>query len=183
MSRCYNFCAGPAALPEEVLKRAQEDMLDWQGTGMSVMEMSHRSKEIVRIAEFAEQDLRDLLTELGCEDVRTCIQSGNVVFRSAANAETLSRDIRSAIEAGFGFAPQVMVLTANRFESVVAGNPYADEISDPRSVHVSFLSEEAAAADIPKMKEACKNNESFRLEKHALYFHAPDGIARSTLSM
>jgi phosphoserine aminotransferase len=61
MSRSYNFCAGPAALPEEVLKRAQDEMLDWKGTGMSVMEMSHRSKEIVRIAEQAEQDLRDLL--------------------------------------------------------------------------------------------------------------------------
>ena len=61
MSRKYNFCAGPAALPEEVLKRAQEEMLDWRGAGLSIMEMSHRSIEIVRIAEQAEQDLRDLM--------------------------------------------------------------------------------------------------------------------------
>ena len=61
MSRAYNFCAGPASLPEAVLKRAQEEMLDYEDRGLSVMEMSHRSKEFVGIAEKAEQDLRDLL--------------------------------------------------------------------------------------------------------------------------
>ncbi len=61
MTRKYNFCAGPAALPEAVLVKAQAEMLDWQGRGLSVMEMSHRSKEFVAIAEQAEQDLRDLL--------------------------------------------------------------------------------------------------------------------------
>jgi len=60
--RAYNFCAGPAALPEAVLKQAQEELLDWQGNGVSVMEMSHRSDEFVGIANQAEQDLRDLLS-------------------------------------------------------------------------------------------------------------------------
>ncbi len=60
MSRAFNFCAGPATLPEPVLKQAQEEMLDWRGTGMSVMEMSHRSDEFVAIAETAEKDLREL---------------------------------------------------------------------------------------------------------------------------
>nr|WP_288359393.1 3-phosphoserine/phosphohydroxythreonine transaminase [uncultured Pseudomonas sp.] len=60
--RAFNFCAGPAALPEAVLQRAQAELLDWQGKGLSVMEMSHRSDDYVVIAEKAEQDLRDLLT-------------------------------------------------------------------------------------------------------------------------
>ncbi|HET8848334.1 MAG TPA: 3-phosphoserine/phosphohydroxythreonine transaminase, partial [Marinobacter sp.] len=60
MSRAFNFCAGPATLPEAVLKQAQSEMLDWRGTGMSVMEMSHRSDDFVAIAQTAEQDLRDL---------------------------------------------------------------------------------------------------------------------------
>lgn len=60
--RAFNFCAGPAALPEAVLQRAQAELLDWQGKGLSVMEMSHRSDEYTAIAEKAEQDLRDLLT-------------------------------------------------------------------------------------------------------------------------
>ena len=61
MSRVYNFSAGPAVLPEEVLKEAAAEMLDYNGTGMSVMEMSHRSKAFEEIIETAEQDIRDLL--------------------------------------------------------------------------------------------------------------------------
>lgn len=61
MARKYNFCAGPAALPESVLARAQSELLDWQGKGSSVMEMSHRSAEFVGIAEQAEANLRKLL--------------------------------------------------------------------------------------------------------------------------
>ena len=61
MSRVYNFSAGPAVLPEEVLKEAAAEMLDYRGTGMSVMEMSHRSKSYETIIEDAESDLRDLL--------------------------------------------------------------------------------------------------------------------------
>ncbi len=61
MSRVFNFSAGPAVLPEAVLQRAREEMLDWQGTGMSVMEMSHRGKAFMSIAAKAEADLRELM--------------------------------------------------------------------------------------------------------------------------
>ncbi len=61
MSRVYNFSAGPAVLPEEVLKEAAAEMLDYRGTGMSVMEMSHRSKAFEEIITTAEQDIRDLM--------------------------------------------------------------------------------------------------------------------------
>ncbi|WP_110070396.1 3-phosphoserine/phosphohydroxythreonine transaminase [Halomonas sp. A11-A] len=61
MHRHYNFCAGPAALPTAVLERARDELLDYQGRGLSVMEMSHRSDEFVAIAEKAEADLRELL--------------------------------------------------------------------------------------------------------------------------
>ncbi|MGS5088029.1 3-phosphoserine/phosphohydroxythreonine transaminase [Hydrogenophaga sp. A37] len=61
MTRPYNFSAGPAAMPEAVLQKAAAEMLDWQGSGMSVMEMSHRGKEFMSIAAAAEADLRELL--------------------------------------------------------------------------------------------------------------------------
>ena len=61
MSRVYNFSAGPAVLPEEVLKEAADEMLDYKGCGMSVMEMSHRSKMFQQIIDEAEQDIRDLM--------------------------------------------------------------------------------------------------------------------------
>ncbi|MEH6568374.1 MAG: 3-phosphoserine/phosphohydroxythreonine transaminase [Halioglobus sp.] len=61
MTRSYNFCAGPASLPEAVLETARDDMLEWHGTGLSFMEMSHRSPEVVGVAEHAEKTLRELL--------------------------------------------------------------------------------------------------------------------------
>lgn len=61
MTRVYNFSAGPAVLPEEVLKEAASEMLDYKGTGMSVMEMSHRSKAFEEIIQEAEEDLRELM--------------------------------------------------------------------------------------------------------------------------
>ena len=61
MSRVYNFSAGPAVLPEEVLREAADEMLDYRGTGMSVMEMSHRSKAYQTIIDEAEADLRTLM--------------------------------------------------------------------------------------------------------------------------
>jgi len=61
MSRVFNFSAGPAALPAEVLEQLRDEMLDWRGQGMSVMEMSHRGKAFVGIAEQAEADLRELM--------------------------------------------------------------------------------------------------------------------------
>jgi phosphoserine aminotransferase len=61
MARVFNFSAGPATLPEEVLKQAAEEMVDWHGSGQSVMEMSHRGKEFIAIAQQAEADLRELM--------------------------------------------------------------------------------------------------------------------------
>ena len=61
MTRVYNFSAGPAALPEPVLERAKTEMLDYRSSGMSVMEMSHRSNAFIEIASRAEANLRNLL--------------------------------------------------------------------------------------------------------------------------
>ena len=61
MGRVYNFSAGPAVLPEAVLREAAEEMMDYKGTGMSVMEMSHRSSTFQQIIDEAEKDLRELM--------------------------------------------------------------------------------------------------------------------------
>jgi len=61
MRRIYNFSAGPAALPKAVMEKAQSELVDWNGLGTSVMEISHRSKEFIQVAETAEQDFRELL--------------------------------------------------------------------------------------------------------------------------
>ena len=61
MTQVFNFSSGPAMLPVEVLRRAEQELCNWQGLGTSVMEISHRSKEFIQVAEEAEQDLRDLM--------------------------------------------------------------------------------------------------------------------------
>src|SRR5450830_439613 len=61
MAQIYNFSAGPAVLPKEVLIQARDEMLDWHGSSMSIMEMSHRGKEFMGIASEAEEDFRELL--------------------------------------------------------------------------------------------------------------------------
>lgn len=75
MTRAYNFCAGPAALPAEVLERAASEMLDWHRTGMSFMEMSHRSPEVVATVDAAEASLRRLLN-IGDEFAVLFLQGG-----------------------------------------------------------------------------------------------------------
>lgn len=62
MAQIFNFSSGPAMLPAEVLKQAQQELRDWNGLGTSVMEVSHRGKEFIQVAEEAEKDFRDFLT-------------------------------------------------------------------------------------------------------------------------
>lgn len=81
MSRVWNFSAGPAALPEEVLRQAAEEMLDWHGAGMGVMEMSHRGKAFMSIAEAAEADLRELLAVP--DNYRILFMQGGAIAQNA----------------------------------------------------------------------------------------------------
>ena len=81
MSRVFNFSAGPAALPEEVLRQARDEMLDWHGSGMSVMEMSHRGVEFIAIADQAEADLRELLAIPA--DYRVLFLQGGAIAENA----------------------------------------------------------------------------------------------------
>ncbi|AMO35623.1 3-phosphoserine/phosphohydroxythreonine transaminase [Thauera humireducens] len=94
MSRVWNFSAGPAALPEEVLRQAAEEMLDWHGSGMGVMEMSHRGKEFTAIAAQAEVDLRTLLAVP--DDYRILFMQGGAIAENAIIPMNLMGDKRVA---------------------------------------------------------------------------------------
>jgi len=87
--RPYNFSPGPATLPEPVLRQAAAEMLDWHGSGMSVMEMSHRGKEFISIYEAAERDLRDLLAVP--KNVRILFMQGGGLGENAVVPMNLSR--------------------------------------------------------------------------------------------
>ena len=125
------------------------------------------------------QDLRDLLAEVGCEDVQTYIQSGNAVFSASADPISLSAKITSTVEARFGFAPQVHLLTVDRFAAIASANPYPEAEATPKFLHVGFLTEKAGSPDTDAMNSVKAENERFTLTDDALYLHAPDGIGRS----
>ncbi len=125
------------------------------------------------------QDLRDILSSLGCENVRTYIQSGNAVFSSASEPGKLSREIKAAIDERFGFVPEVLLLGTTRLRSIAAANPFPDAESEPKSLHVSFLSQAATDPDLDTLNSIKAPSEQFELTDHALYLYAPDGIGRS----
>ncbi len=90
----YNFSAGPAVLPEPVLRQAQAELPDWHGTGMSVMEMSHRGSDFVQIAEHAEARLRDLMAVP--DDYRVLFLQGGATGQFAAVPMNLSAQSAAA---------------------------------------------------------------------------------------
>jgi len=116
MSRKHNFSAGPAALPTAVLELAQAEMLDWQGKGLSVMEMSHRSDEYVGIATAAEQDLRDLLSI--SDDYAVLFLQGGATSQFAMVPVNLMGAARSASYINTGHWSTKAIEEARRFGDV-----------------------------------------------------------------
>jgi uncharacterized protein (DUF1697 family) len=127
--------------------------------------------------------LSTLLESLGCSDVKTYIQSGNVVFRHAsADDEKLSRDISAAIDNEFGFLPKVFLLTAAELQHAVDDNPFADATAEPKTLHLCFFAGQAKNIDVASIESLKSESESFVLADRVFYLHAPDGIGRSKLA-
>lgn len=146
MSRAFNFCAGPATLPVEVLQQAREEMLDWQGTGMSVMEMSHRSDEFVAIAETAEKDLRELAGV--SDDYAVLFMQGGASSQFATVPLNLMRGKASADYINTGIWSQKAIDEARRFANV----------------NVAASSEDQGFTSIP-------DQASWRTDPNAAYLH------------
>lgn len=128
MARVYNFCAGPAALPEAVLEKASSEMLDWNGKGLSVMEMSHRSDEYVSIAEKAEADLRDLLSIP--ENYKVLFMQGGATAQFAMIPMNLLRGKTSADYINTGQWSEKAIKEAKRYCDVnIIASSEADNFS------------------------------------------------------
>ncbi|KJR21587.1 phosphoserine transaminase [Vibrio navarrensis] len=109
----FNFSAGPAALPKPVMQQAQQELLDWQGLGTSVMEISHRSKEFVAVAEQSERDLRDLLNIPDNYKVLFC--QGGARAQFAAVPLNLLGDAQTATYIDAGYWAQSAVEEAKKY--------------------------------------------------------------------
>lgn len=145
-ARVYNFGAGPAMLPREVMKRAQVEFLDWHGSGMSVVEMSHRSKEFKSIAEQSEAELRALLNIT--EDYRVLFLQGGAT-------------------AQFAMAPLNLLGPHDIADYIYTGNWSGKAIKEAKrfaDVHIAASSEADHFSTIPEV-------ESWRLSDNAKYLY------------
>jgi phosphoserine aminotransferase len=146
MTTIYNFSAGPAVLPRVVLEQARDELLDWHGTGMSVMEMSHRSKEYLSIAEQAEADLRELLAIP--DNYRVLFLQGGATSQFAMVPMNLLRGRQQADYVNTGAWSKKAIAEARR---------YCD-------VNVVASSEDSNFTTIPAF-------DSWQLNKEAAYLH------------
>ena len=129
------------------------------------------------------KELVRLLESLKLRDVTTYIQSGNVVFRSAAKTPArLADKIAAAIEADYGFRPHVLVFGADRLQESIASNPFAEGEAEPKTLHLFFLGARPDAPDLESLTKLKATDERFHLADDVFYLYAPNGIARSKLA-
>ena len=123
--------------------------------------------------------LRELLTEHGHGDVRTLLQSGNVVLTSRLSAARLERDLQRQIADGLGVDTPVIVRTRDELAAVVERDPFGAEADDPKRYQVTFLAEEPAGEIAAELEAADVAPERIALIGRELYTWHPNGIQRS----
>jgi uncharacterized protein (DUF1697 family) len=126
-------------------------------------------------------ELRELLTSEGFEDVRTYVQSGNVVLTSARSPSAVGAQSEQLFAERFGFDVDVIVRTADELAEVVARNPLGDVADDPKRYQVSFLESEPDPEVVARIASAAAESERLVAIGRELYAWHPAGVARSKL--
>lgn len=117
------------------------------------------------------------------KNVKTYIQSGNVVFDSnLGKAKLVENAIAKQIESKHGFCPQIFLLSVDELQHAIKSNPFPDAVSDPKSLHFFFLKESSKKPNVEALESAKAKTEGFVLTKNVFYLYAPDGIGRSKLA-
>jgi uncharacterized protein (DUF1697 family) len=125
--------------------------------------------------------LRECLTEAGFKDVRTYLQSGNIVLANAGSPTTLARKCKRQIADRFGLDIEVIVRTRDEIAEVVRRDPLGKVAKDPKRYQVSFMAAEAKPAAVAKLEAAVVKPEQFVVIGREAYAWHPDGVARSRL--
>lgn len=129
----------------------------------------------------AMAELRTLLTEAGYDDVRTYVQSGNIVLRSPAKPAAVERELQILISERFGFSVPVIVRSRAQLAAVVKANPLGDVADNPKRYQVSFLAEKPPAELVRRMEERAAESERVVAHGREIYAWHPEGVARSKL--
>jgi uncharacterized protein (DUF1697 family) len=127
--------------------------------------------------------LRELLTAAGLEDVRTYVQSGNVVLSSDASPDELATSCRELISSQFGFDVPVIVRTRDELEAVVEHDPFADIATQPKLLHVAFLQAEIEPPALERLAGLVQGEERIHAHGRELYAWLAHGSARSKLAV
>ena len=129
------------------------------------------------------KELVAVLEELGSRNVKTYIQSGNAVFESKEkDASRLSKKIGVEIKQRRGFEPHVLLLELKDIEKAIKKNPFPEAETDPKALHVGFLSSTPENPNLKRLESLKSDSERFRLVDKAFYLHAPEGVGRSRLA-
>lgn len=128
-------------------------------------------------------ELVAVLEKFGARNVKTYIQSGNVVFAGPEkDASRLSNNISHEIKKRRGFEPHVLVLELRDIERAITENPFPEAATDPQTLHAGFLASAPEKPDLKRLASLKSNGERFRLIDKVFYLHAPEGIGRSKLA-
>jgi uncharacterized protein (DUF1697 family) len=128
-------------------------------------------------------ELRSDLETLKLKNVRTYIQSGNVVFESTdKSTSSLTKKIRGRIEKRYGFRPQLIILGREDLLAAIEANPFTKAVSNPKTLHFFILAEPATDPDVKALDSAKTATENYKLTDRVFYLHTPDGIGRSKLA-
>lgn len=127
--------------------------------------------------------LTELLAGLGLQQIKTYIQSGNVIFQTErTDPATVATEITAAIKKSHGFAPQVFLLKLPALEAALATNPFPEGEADPKALHLFFLDGVPKQPDFAGLEAVKAANERYQLIDQVFYLHAPAGIGRSKLA-
>lgn len=132
------------------------------------------------------KELATTLDAMGMADVKTYIQSGNVVFRGPAKkAGLLADEIGAAIKENFGFQPHVVVISAKDFAAAAAANPFPESTADieGRALHLFFLAAPPLRIDHDRVESIRRPSERWQVKGTVLYLHAPEGFGDSKLAL
>lgn len=128
-------------------------------------------------------DLRNLVESLGFSDVRTYVQSGNVLFRSESNdIKNLTDTIQNKIEKEYNFFVPVLIKTAKEFKKIIDQIPFEAECIDPKFLHVLFLFQKVIVEDPEKLNIPKSKGEDFKIIDDLIYLYCPNGYGRSKLN-
>jgi uncharacterized protein (DUF1697 family) len=139
-----------------------------------------RGINVGKAKRVAMADLRSLVEGLGCRDVRTLLNSGNVVF-TATRGDKLARRIEKALKEKLGITARVVVLTSDELEAVVSGNTLGEQADNPSRLMVAFFVDPGSSPKLGPLTEQDWSPEAFALSRRAAYLWCPQGILESPL--